>query len=116
MKKGLKLVVLGALLASMAACSSKPAVFTKGSYTAEADGFGGKVTVTIETDEQKIYGIEIIADDETPEVGQAALQELTGLVIEAQGPDFDGVSGATFTSNAVKEAVADCIEQAKAGK
>ena len=51
--------------------------------------------------------------DETPDVGQAAFEQLSGQLKEANSAEIDGVSGATFTSNAVKEAAAAALESAK---
>ncbi|MCF0115579.1 MAG: FAD-dependent oxidoreductase [Erysipelotrichaceae bacterium] len=121
MKKSLKLILVGALAASMTACSSTTTttetagdgIYTAGTYTGEADGFGGKVTVTIETDANAITSVEIVADDETPTVGGAALEELSTQVLDAQSAEIDGVSGATLTSGGVKEAAAAAIAQAK---
>ncbi len=74
-----------------------------------AEGFGGAVTVNLARKEGKIEGVEIVGKDETPEVGQAAFQELKVQVLSAQSAGIDGVSGATFTSNAVRKAVAQAL-------
>ncbi|MBP3241510.1 MAG: FMN-binding protein [Oribacterium sp.] len=73
--------------------------------TGEADGFGGKVTVELTVKEGTITDATITGDGETPAVGGAALDTLKEQVIAANGPDIDGVSGATVTSTAVKNAV-----------
>ncbi|MBQ9348239.1 MAG: FMN-binding protein, partial [Oscillibacter sp.] len=80
-----------------------------GDYTASADGFGGPVTVALTMDGDTIAAVDITGDNETPEVGGAAIPTLAEQVLAAQGPDIDGVSGATFTSTAVKEAVAAAL-------
>lgn len=73
--------------------------------TGEAEGFGGKVTVELTVKEGTITDAVITGDGETPTVGGAALDALKEQVIAANGPDIDGVSGATVTSTAVKNAV-----------
>ncbi|MBQ1531685.1 MAG: FAD-dependent oxidoreductase [Solobacterium sp.] len=121
MKKTLKLVSAVLLSASMAACSqqsSAPAQeeagkYTAGTYSATAEGFGGPVTVTITTDKDAVTDVKIEGEKETPTVGGAALEELTKQVLETGSGEIDGVSGATLTSNAVKEAAASALAQAE---
>ena len=77
--------------------------------TGEADGFGGKVTVELSVKEGTITDAVITGDGETPTVGGAALDTLKEQVIAANGPEIDGVSGATVTSTAVKNAVSAAL-------
>ena len=113
MKKGLKVLVSSLMAVSLFGCQSKTAaIYTAGTYTGEADGFGGKVKVTITTDTSKITDVQIEGADETPSVGGAALEELTSQITKAQSAEIDGVSGATVTSTAVKEALAKALESA----
>lgn len=112
MKKIEKMFLSALVAVSLVGCSSS-STYTAGTYTAEADGYGGVVTVEITTDSSSIKEIVITGDKETPTVGGAALEELTNQVKEAQSADIDGVSGATYTSNAVKEATEIAIAEAK---
>ncbi len=89
----------------------KAASYTPGTYSATEIGFGGDVTVTITVDETSITDVVIDAPSETPEIGGAAAEELAEA-IKANGVSIDGVSGATFTSEAVLAAAADAITQA----
>ena len=73
--------------------------------TGTAKGFGGDVTVTLTMDGDKIVAASIEGKDETPTVGGAALADLEKQITEAGSADIDGVSGATVTSTAVKDAV-----------
>lgn len=84
-------------------------------YTAEAPGFGGPVSVTLSVEDGKIIAADITGDQETPTVGGAALETLVNQLLEAQSADIDGVTGATMTSTAVKEAAANALAQADGG-
>ena len=88
--------------------------YTPGTYVAEALGMG-KVEVSITVDETSITDVELKLDEETPGIGQAAGDTLAAAILEAQGAEFDSVSGATITSTAVADAVADCLAQASGG-
>ena len=118
MKKYAVLILALALALGSAACQKKEtgeSLYTAGTYTASAQGYGGEVTVELTVDAKGITEVKISGGQETPDVGGAALPEL-GKQIKEKGADIDGVSGATVTSNAAKAAAADCIAQAKGEK
>ena len=102
-------VLPGALPNAMA----EAAVYTPGTYTAAADGFGGPVSVTMTFSETAITEVAIDAAGETATIGGAAAEKLATAIKEGQTPLVDGVSSATMTSNAVKRAAAQCVAQAK---
>ena len=79
--------------------------------TAQAPGFGGAVSVTLTVEGGKITAAEISGNSETPDVGGAALEPLAEQLVAAGNADIDGVTGATFTSNAVREAAAAALAQ-----
>lgn len=93
--------------------ASGAAIYTPGTYTAGADGISSKVTVTMTFDETSITDVKIDAQGETPSIGGAAVPDLEKALKDAQSAEFDAVSGATITSDAVKKAAANCIAQAK---
>lgn len=85
--------------------------FTPGTYTATAKGMG-TVTMTATFNESSITDIQLDLSGETPDIGQAAGDELIRQALAAQSSDIDGVSGATITTNAVKTCLDDVIAQA----
>lgn len=90
--------------------------YVAGTYTGEDSGFGGTVSVTITTDGSSITDVEAVGNDETETIGGAALADLAQQILDAQSAEIDGVSGATITSGAVKEAAQAAIEAAKSGE
>ncbi|MBQ6346029.1 MAG: FAD-dependent oxidoreductase [Clostridia bacterium] len=101
MKKGIALLLSLCLLLGCVAFAEE--------VSASADGFGGKVTVTLTVEEGKIIAATITGDDETPNVGGAALEPLQEQLVQAGSAEIDGVSGASITSGAVKEAAAAAL-------
>ena len=97
-------------------CGSKPASTTgagaTGDFTGTAKGFGGDVTVTLTLTDGKITGCTAEGADETEGVGSKAIEQLPGEIAESGSIAVDGVSGATITSNAIKEAAAAAITAA----
>ena len=97
-------------------CGSKPAATTgtgaTGDFTGTAKGFGGDVTVTLTLTDGKITGCTAEGADETEGVGSKAIEQLPGEIAESGSIAVDGVSTATITSNAIKEAAAAAITAA----
>ena len=99
--------------ASASADADTEGEFQAGTYTGTANGFGGPVDVTLTVGEAGgITNVEITGDGETPDVGGAAIPTLADRILEAQSAEVDGVSGATFTSQAVLDAAAQAIAKA----
>lgn len=115
MKRLAKISLSGLLAVTLVGCSSGEAVYTAGTYTGTAEGFGGTVTVTITTSTSEITDVTAEGPNETESVGGAALEDLAAQILEAQSSEIDGVSGATLTSEGIMAAAADAIEQAKGG-
>ena len=80
--------------------------------TGEAQGLGGPVTVEITATADKIYDLVATGDKETQGIGTKALEELPGKIISANSLDVDAISGATITSDAIKEAAKKALESA----
>ncbi len=118
MKKRITALSLALVMAlSVAACQSKEpdaaGIYTPGTYEGSAQGYGGTVTVSLTVDANAITDVSIAGEQETPTVGGAALEELAKQVKEAQSAEIDGVTGATLTSDAVKEAAAAALAAAR---
>ncbi len=117
MRKLLCLVLVLAMIFSttaMVAAEPAEALFTPGTYTAEAQGFGGMVTVTITVSEDQITDVVITGDAETPTLGGVAVSTMGDLIKNARTPNVDGVSGATVTSAAITAASTDALVAAGA--
>ncbi len=74
--------------------------------TGEAEGYGGPIKAEVTLEGDKIVDLKLTGDQETPGIGGAALETLQAAIIEKGGIDgVDAVSGATWTSNGVFDAV-----------
>ena len=85
-----------------------------GIYGARAVGFGGPFDVLVTLSERSILKIEIEDSNESIQVGKPAIPILIDRIIENQNSEADIVSGATITSNAIKLAVREILENAGA--
>ena len=86
--------------------------FTSGTYTGRAEGYNGTVELNVTFSETNITDIQIESHIETEYVGTPAFDILIPQIIEANGTGVDAVSGATFTSAAIKAAVENAASQA----
>ena len=111
MKRILSLLLVMVLLCSLASVSMAQTIYVPGTYTASSKGFGGAVTVTIAVDDAQITDVVIEGADETPNIGGAALATLAAQIKD--GAQVDGVSGATVTGTAVKEALSFALAAAQ---
>ena len=96
-------------------CGSKSASTAggvSGDFTGTAKGMGGDVTVTLTLEDGKITGCTAEGKDETPGIGTLALEQLPAQIAETGSIAVDGVSGATVTSTAIKEAAAAALTAA----
>ena len=97
--------------AASSAASTGASVYTAGTYTATAKGMND-VTVTMTFSESAITEVKVDTANETLDLAVNSAEDFQTMLMEAQNAEIDGVSGATVTSNAVKEAAANCIQQA----
>lgn len=96
---------------SSTTASTGEAIYTPGTYTGTAAGIG-EVKVTMTFSETAITDVVIDASNETESIGGVAAPTLKDALMAAQSTEIDNISGATVTTNAVKKAAANCIEQA----
>ena len=113
MRKALSLVLCLCMLLSCIGALAE-AKFTPGTYSGE--GIGNNTAAPIKVDvtlsEDKIESIEIVAQDETPAIAAAALEQIPADIVKYQSLAVDTVSGATKTSNGIIEAVKAAIAAA----
>lgn len=83
-----------------------------GDFTGTAKGFGGDVSVTLTLTDGAITGCTAEGKDETQGVGSEAIAQMPGKIAESGSIAVDGVSGATLTSTAIKEAAAAALTAA----
>ena len=97
-------------------CGAKPASSSdagvSGDFTGTAKGFGGDVSVTLTLTDGAITGCTAEGKDETQGVGSEAIAKMPGEIAESGSIAVDGVSGATVTSTAIKEAAAAALTAA----
>lgn len=110
-------LLLAAVMLFMTACAgagtkqettppatSAPETSAVKEYTGTAKGFGGEVSVTITVENGVLTNVVAVGDSETDGIGSRAIESLPAAILEAGTCEVDGISGATFSSTAVKQA------------
>ncbi|MGI6631454.1 MAG: FMN-binding protein [Bacillota bacterium] len=88
-----------------------------GTYTGTGLGLR-ELQVAVTVAGGKITEIKIVSHDESPGYSDPAIAGIPKAIIEKQDPNVDAVSGATFTSQGIVEAVKDALKEfaGKTGK
>ena len=119
-KKSVSALVMAAVIAVSLfgyGCGAKSASTSSdagasGDFTGTAKGFGGDVSVTLTLTDGAITGCTAEGKDETHGVGSEAIAKMPGEIAKSGSIAVDGVSGATITSTAIKEAAAAALTAA----
>jgi len=85
---------------------------TAGTYTAKAHGHHSDVEVQTVVTADAIESVTILAEGETYVLADPALEEIPARIVEHQTLNVDMITGATYTSKAIINAVEDCLIQA----
>lgn len=86
--------------------------YKDGTYQGSGTGFGGTITVQVTISGGKIASIDILsASGETPSYFASA-QGVIDRMISGQTPNVDAVSGATYSSNGIIQAVQNALSKA----
>lgn len=81
-----------------------------GTYTGSAQGFKSTITATVTVKNHKITAIDVKGND-TQSFFNRAKNGVVPAIINKQSTDVDVVSGATFSSNGIKNAVKNALGQ-----
>ena len=106
MKKIIVLLLSLFMCLSLAACAKKVETTT---VEGSADGYGGTITAKVTLEGDKIVGLELTGENETPAIGGEALKTLQDEIVKAGTYEVDGVAGATWTSTGVFNAIKNAL-------
>lgn len=99
-------------LAGCAPTTSGAAGFTPGTYKGVGKGMYGPTTVEVTMSENGITAIEVLENNDTSLIVNAAIDDLPNRIISEQSLAVDATSGATMSSQGILNAVEDAVKQA----
>lgn len=109
MKKILSIVLSLVMVVGLGAFPAFAQGYQDGTYEGSGKGMGGDVPVTVTVKDGKIVDVKVGEHQETAGIGDMAIEKLPQGIVDKQSTEVDGVSGATLTSDAIKEAVKNAL-------
>lgn len=83
--------------------------YKDGVYTGGGEGFRGTTQVQVTVEDGNIVDITVLSFEDDGEFFQKAQSTVINAILAEQTPDVSAVSGATFSSNSIMDAVADAL-------
>lgn len=87
--------------------------YKDGTYQGSGTGFGGTITVQVTVSGGKITAVDILSASGETGSYFASAQGVVSKVLSSQSPNVDAVSGATYSSNGIIQAVQNALSQAE---
>ena len=88
-------------------------VYKDGTYTGEADGYGGNIQVEVTLASDEITSINVVSAPGEDSAYLSQAESVIDSILSAQSTDVDTVSGATFSSTGILNAVDDALGKAE---
>lgn len=86
--------------------------YKDGTYQGSGTGFGGTITVQVTVSGGKITAVDILSASGETGSYFASAQGVVSKGLSSQSPNVDAVSGATYSSNGIIQAVQNALSQA----
>ena len=87
--------------------------YQDGIYEGEGIGFGGAISVEVTVISGKIEEIRIVSAEKEDGAYLSMAEKIIPDMLEKQSADVDTISGATFSSTGIREAVSQALEKAR---
>lgn len=87
--------------------------YADGIYVDSANGYSSVITVSVEVENGVIKSVSEVSANDTPAFYSVA-RAMYNKIVEANSTDVDAVSGATLSSNGIKNAAANALSQSMA--
>ena len=87
--------------------------YNDGTYKGDANGYSQGLSVQVEISSGKISNIEIVSHNETPGFYEIAFEQVPNAIIQKQSTAVDTVSGATYSSVGIINAVNEALSSAQ---
>ena len=92
---------------------SEDLVYKNGTYTGDGQGFGGNIQVQVTLENDTITDIQVVSAPGEDSAYLSQGQGVVSTILAAQSTDVDTISGATFSSTGIINAVNDALGKAE---
>lgn len=111
MKKGWIFLTLVVFMTFVFGCGGSQ--WKDGTYTGVGEGLQDDITVEVTVAGGKITEVDVVEQRESPGVSEPALEQIPKAILEKQSTEVDVVSGVSYTSEGIIQAVEDALSKAK---
>ena len=94
------------------ASAGQTGTYKDGTYTGSSQGFGGEIKVKVTVSGKKISAIDIIEAGGEDEAYLSMAEDIVKTILDKQTTEVDTISGATYSSTGIKNAVGQALEGA----
>lgn len=94
------------------ASAGQTGTYKDGNYTGSSQGFGGEIKVKVTVSGKKISAIDIIEASGEDEAYLSMAKDIVKTILDKQTTEVDTISGATYSSTGIKNAVGQALEGA----
>ena len=88
-------------------------VYKNGTFEGSGTGYGGTITVQVTLDDDTITAVSVVSAPGEDSAYLSQGENVINSVISEQSTDVDTISGATFSSTGILEAVNDALSKAE---
>lgn len=92
---------------------SEDLAYKNGTYTGDGQGFGGNIQVQVTLENDTITDIQVVSAPGEDSAYLSQGQGVISTILAAQSTDVDTISGATFSSTGIINAVNDALGKAE---
>lgn len=92
---------------------SEELVYKNGTYTGDGQGFGGNIQVQVTLENDMITDIQVVSAPGEDSAYLSQGQGVISTILASQSTDVDTISGATFSSTGIINAVNDALGKAE---
>ena len=89
-----------------------PSAYRDGVYTASAQGFGGPITLQVTIQNDTIADITIVGAEGETQPYFSRARRVISTILECNTPEVDSISGATYSSTGILNAVKSALSSA----
>ena len=82
-----------------------------GTYEGTADGYNSVITVSVDVQGGFVTDIRIVDENDTPQYFERA-KEVINTIMNRQSLEVDGITGVTYSSKGIQNAVYDALQKA----
>lgn len=93
--------------------SDEDNVYKNGTFEGSGTGYGGTITVQVTLQDDEITNVTVVSAPGEDSAYLSQGENVISSIISAQSTDVDTISGATFSSTGILEAVNDALTKAE---